>query len=776
MNRFSYLYRIFLKHSLTNSIGILGLSIGIAISVLIFHWASNELSYDQFNTDSDKTYRLTFSAVLNGESVTGCGLTIPVYQECLNRFPEIEDGIILHPDFGENIGIEVGSELIYEDQVAIADTNFFTFFDYQLLAGSPRNGFNTPDKVVVSKKLATKLFQNKNPVGEQIKAFGQVWQVGAVMDNMPVNSHIKVNILFPLWGIDWMQDNERDYNIYFKVGNQTNHEQLCHKIGMLKTGFRFEELIQKYELQSLKDIRFGTHILYDFVRAKMDKSTVYIVVLLAFVILVLACINFTNLFLSTLFVRTKNVKLRKIIGANRRLILFEFLAETFTYVLCAAIIGIFFAVLTVSKFNSIANAEIFINFRSYEFYGFIFIVVAFVCLLSGLYPAFLMTKTQSSGSSEENVTQPKISSVQKVLMIAQFTSSIIILIFLVVIQKQLHYSRDIALGYQTSNIITLQPYGGFETSYDEIRQQLIKHPAILEVTATSRTPIGGGDVVEVKSQMSQDEVVLTETFAIKDNYLDLMEMEVLSGDNLEVFNDSASTVLINQTLQARLNLADPIGQVIKIGNNKLTIKGIIADIKKSSYQTADPQLYYKLSEVKSWNRMLVKTTANEKDAIKHLETIWHQHVHNRPFEYNFLDQVYENQYKSDEQVGAIAKVGFVIALLISILGIFAIVKFSMQCRTKEIGIRKANGATVFNLLVKVSERFMVWIAISVLVAIPTGYIITNEWLDKFAYRTELSWWVFLMASLFVFLIALLTVSWQSWKAASRNPVEALRYE
>jgi len=776
MNSFTFLYRRFLRQTFANSLGIVGLGIGIAISLLIFLWISNELSYDRFNNDYKRTYRLTFTALFNGEEVTGSGLSLPFYKQCLTSFPDIEEGIILHPDFGENIAIKHNGELLFENKVAVVDTNFFQFFDYKIKLGNPVKPFDAPDKVVISEQLAQRLFQDANPINQTIKAFGQNWQIAAVMPNMPDNSHIKANILFPIWGIEWMQDKDRDFNLYFKLAEDANVNQLQSRLADLKTGFRFEEVISAYHLQPLDQIRFSNHILYDFTSSKMDKNNLLIGGLLSLIILLLACVNFINLFIATLLEKTKAVVIRKVNGAGRLSIVFEFMLETFVYVLLAIAIGISMALLLESHFNQLANTSVSVNLYSIKLQTFLLSLAVFVTLISGLYPAMIVANTKVNLAKSTSHNVPGRSSLQQVLLIAQFTCSIVILIILGVIQKQIDYSKNIPLGYNTSNILYFNPYGAFCSSYDVVRNQLLQHPSIIDVTASSYTPIGGGDIVEVNGNSRKSDAILTESYAIKDNYFDFMGINTIRGANLAMFNDTAVSVFINKALQQKLAFTSPVGRLLKANSSSYEIKGVVSNIKKSAFHQTEPQLYYKMNRVNNWNRMLVKTNGSNKEALLFLNSLWQKMVPERPFEYQFLNEAYDEQYQSEQQIEAITKYGVFITLFISVLGLYAMVRFSMLRRTKEIGIRKANGASLANLLVLLNKTFMSWVVIAFVIACPIAWYVMDRWLETFAFKTNLSWWIFALAGILTLSIALLTVSWQSWRAAKRNPIEALRYE
>lgn len=628
-----YYYRIFKQNLFTYTMGILGLSVGIAMSVLIYHWISNELSHDKFNSDYNNTYRLIISGVVNGVYEKGTGLEIPLYKECLNRFLEIEQGTILHPDFADNVGIVSEGERFFESDVAVVDTNFFRFFDYNIVRGSGITAINAPDKVVISERLANRLFNTNDILGKIIHVFGEDFQVGAVMENMPVNSHLNANLLVPVWGVPWMQEPGRGFNLYFKLSEHTDRARLAGQIAQLKTAFYPEDYDVTYIFQPLKDIRFSTDIQFDFVKGKVGKDTIMTVALLMLIILVLACINFTNLFLSSLYVRAWSAGIKKVNGANRKTIVADLVGETFTYVFVATVIGVLLASSLVPYFNAIAGSDVALSFVAPKLYLFLILLIVFVTLITSLHPAIKITKVDPVVALKGKGGVPGTSRVQKILVITQFAASIVILICVGVIQKQLNYSLNIDLGMYTSNIIHFNPYGEFAESYDAVRDELIKHPAIVDVTAKLHTPLWVGDLYTIHP-WGEEKASMVEYCYVKDNYFDFMGMDILQGEGLNMFHDSIDVALINMKLLKQLGSGQVVGKSLQGYRHTMEVKGVVGNVRKSAYRFIEPQVYQKIGRITSASQMLVQTTNNKEAALGYVQQLWEEKVPHQPFEYS----------------------------------------------------------------------------------------------------------------------------------------------
>ncbi|MFA8434965.1 MAG: ABC transporter permease [Marinifilaceae bacterium] len=773
MRHLGYLYRLFLKNRFTNLLGISGLSVGIALSVLMLCWTYNELTYDEFNRDYKKIHRLIFGGVANGQYIKGSGLNLPLFKACLQKFPEIESGTIVNPEYWGDVEVKVNDELFFVSHASFVDSNFFDFFDYSLINGTTHTVLDAPDKIVITEKLAIQLFNNSNPIGESLSFFGQNWQVGGVMDAMPANSHLHSDMLIPYRGLDWF-DKDSDFILYFKISETSDVDLLAEKIGSLRTGGRYEELGIDYELQSLKEVRFSTDITSDFITRKIEKHTVLIVAVLSVLILILACVNFVNLFISTMFVRAKSIYLRKIHGANRVAIALEIIAEIMGYVILSVVIGIIILVIMLPYFNELSSSELVINFLSPSFYLLIIALILVVTLFAGVFPAVLITRIKSINILKGRTVAPRISGFQRSLVILQFTASIFLLISVVFVQKQLNYSMNIDLGYRISNIIYFHPYGKFSSGYEAIKEELMRHPLIVDVTVREREPFCAGEMFEIQTDRTDNSIGAQLCF-VKENYFDFMNISIEEGSDLSAYNESSNMILISRSLKNLLEMKQ-YDQTIKMADECLNVKGVVADIKSSSYHVTEPQVYKTIDEVRGSHTMLIKTTNDIEGALEYTGKIWKKINPQRPFEYHFLDQTYEELYNSEKRIKSIIRFGVLVALFITMLGLFAIVKYTMELRYKEVGIRKINGAKVYELMFLLNCRFVNWIAIAFIIACPIAYYAINNWLENFAYKTSMNWWLFILPGLGVLVLALVTMNWQIFVAARRNPIETLNDE
>ncbi len=782
MNIFRYLRSSFFKHRTTNLLSIGGLSLGIAIALVLGWWVMNEMKFDRFNADAHKIYRVCREGFLNNETVKIGTVFAPLSREAKERLPQIEESVRITTTGKERI--QVGELTNYEASVYLADTNFFQFFDYPIKTGDINSCFNDPDQIVITESFAIKYFGNKNPVGETVKAFDRDWQVSAVMFNVPNNSHLQFDALCVISGVPSLANNSwgnRDmYATYVKIAENADTEDLAKSITALaQENFpEYSQIDIHHVLQPLSDIHFNTEYFRFDYALKSDKRFVMIFLFMAIAILVIACINFTNLFVSTSFLRAKSIGLKKASGASKGSLIREFYMETSLYVLASVIAGIGIAILFLPMFNQLANSNIAFDFSNIYFWSLIVGITVLAILMAGTFPALYLTKFKAAASLKGEFKGRNVSVLQKGLVILQFAASIVLLVTVVSIKKQVHFVQSADLGFNKSNMVYVDATGAFSESYETIKQELERNHAILEVTAKNCIPSDWNQGVGISTQETRENPYIMEVCSIKDNYLDLMGIRVTKGENISNYHDSLNYVMVNEQAASVLGIdKNPIDQIIYNGTDPYIVKGVLKDIKtKSLHSRVDPQVYNKLSVVEGHNVLMIRISDDTQSAIKALETEWKEANPDYPFEYHFLDTTYDELYSNEIRAGKIVTWGMIVALFITMMGLFAMARYSTERRTKEIGLRKVNGAEVFDILILLNKDFLKWVLIALVAAIPISWYTVNGWLNGFAYRTGLSWWIFGIAGLVAVSIALTTVSWQTFMAARRNPVEALRCE
>jgi len=773
--------KTFLKHRTTNFLSVGGLSLGMAIALLLGWWGFNEMKFDSFHPDTDKIYRVCRGGFINNETVKIGDVFAPVSREIKANFPQIEESLRIINVSKDRF--PSGEITAYENGICYSDSSFFQFFNFPIKTGDINSCFNAPDQIVLTEHFASKYFGSKNPIGEIVNLRGRDWQVSAVMNDVPANSHLQFDALCAISGVpgldyrDWGKGS--GYGTYIKVANNTDVEELAKQITALARE-KFPPYVQidiRHFLQPLRDIHFNTeHFRFDYA-LKSDKRFVMIFLFMALAILVIACINFTNLFISTSLLRARSIGLKKATGATKNSLIREFFIETTLYVLISMIASIGIAVLILPQFNQLANSSIAFDFSNLYLWSFLVGITVLTILLAGTFPAFYLTKFEPATSLRGNMNGKNISVLQKGLVILQFLASIVLIVTVVVIKKQVHFFQSADLGFNKSNIVYVDAKGAFSASYETIKQELEKNNAIVEVTAKNCIPSDWNQDRGVSTLEARDDPYLMELCVIKDKYLDMMNISIVEGENISKYHDSMNYVMINERGARAMGFDNSIDQTIYVGDELSVVKAVVRDIKsKSLHQNVDPQVYITMSEVRNRDVLMIKISGDTRSAIGAIEKKWNEVNPEFPFEYHFLDQTYDELYQNEIRAGRIVTWGMSIALFITVIGLLAMAKYSTERRTKEIGLRKVNGAELFDIIILLNKDFLKWVVIAFIVSIPVSWYLVNSWLNSFAYRTSLSWWIFAVAGTIAIIISLATVSWQSYLTAKRNPIDSLRYE
>lgn len=748
------------------------LAIALAVVVVIGTWAINEFSFDRFHKDFDKIYRLCQAGKMGSEKINIGVMFAPVGVLAKNGCPEIESMCRVVPSFSSAVKTEnreySGTELIR------ADINFFTFFTFPLKTGDAFHCLDAPDKVVIDETAALLYFPGENPVGKNLMFDGKNLTVSGVMYDMPGNSHLKARLVTHLGArAEEKMGVSNSYLTYFKIPDPQMLAEVERKvtdifyeaIPMLKSlGFT-------YYLETLKDTHFSDDLRYEPI-VKGNKSLVMALLLTTFVILLIACINFINLFISSSFLRLRSVGVKKTHGASRWLLVKEFYAETFYYVLFALVLGIVIALLGLPMFNQVVEGNVKIGISNPILCLFVVALVGLVILLTGTFPALYMTKFNAASTLKGTVKGGNVSFFQKGLIVAQFTASIVILIFVFFINKQVDFMISKDLGFDKGNVLYVYDDGGIIGNYESFRTELMRNPAITDITTAKAPPMyfRMGHMVE---RGGEQDIVL-EFCYVRPNYFDLLGMDMVVG---EAFREGGNedVCVLNETAVKMLGLANPVGENIGIYGRNMIVKGIVKDAQtKSLHQKVDPQVYMKFSEFSGF--ILFKVQGDFKQVIGEIEKKWNEANPGMPFKYSFLDEEYEQLYGAEMKISQILTVALGIVFSISIAGLFAMAYYATQRRLKEVGVRKVNGATMGELLLILNRDFFLWVGIAFSIACPVAYWLVVRWLETFVDRTSMSWWVFLLAGVILFIVTLATVSYQTWRAASVNPVKVLKSE
>ena len=773
--------RNFNKQKVVGTLNICSLSLSIMVSIIVGLWAINELTYDDFYPDGDRMYRVVQSFELNGKPVRAATSFKPLGEIAEKELPSIEKmcRIVSRP-----MGVTFHNMVHFGVPSIVTDANFFSFFSFPLKEGDIETAFSGTNNAIITESAARKYFPDEEPIGQRIVSHGYDFFISGVMYDIPRNAHIQAEVIFPLFGNykreEW--DSGFYYDTYFILSPGADLDLIGERltqINKIGAGGFLKDAYNELGLESVKDIHFSkTDPGFDNA-VKGDKSFLQI----------LGCINFTNLFISTAFIRAKSIGIKKSQGAGRKVLILEFYKETAVYVFISVAGGLLLAMLTLPVFNNYTGSTTVINFASPQLYVFLFCLLMITILIAGSFPAFRMTKFGIIETIGGKFRGKKMSAFQKALVIIQFTSSISLLIIVFFFGRQIDALLSQDLGFDNKNVFYVNGWGAFGADYKTLRNELRKNPAIADVAMKQYDlPLRMGNGVGVRN-LNGGEGLLIDLSEVSPNYFDFFDMEFVAGENplwLETAADSRYCV-INETAARALGLGDnpidasftyiSIGQkLIENDGKAYTVKGVIRDsYVKSLHETPGSQMYLNLSR-EGHNPIFVRTIGNPQDAIQIMEKMWKETNPNVPFEYHFLDEVYDAQYKAEMNARNVLSYALLITFIISAAGLFAIAFYSTQRRVKEIGIRKINGAKVTDLLLLLNKDVVVWVAISFLIACPIAYIFLYNWLEGFVVKTPLSLWVFLLAGALSALVALVTVSYQTWRTATTNPIESLKTE
>lgn len=779
MNEF---IRNFRKQKTVGLLNIASLSLGIMVSIIVGLWAINELSFDRFHKDKEQIYHLVQHVDFNGMQVKGASVFKPFGEEIKASLPQVEE--VCRITFNKE-DMRVNEKLYPGTDYLSADEDFFTFFSFELLEGDPKTVLSTPDKVVLSEQAAKDYFPGQNPIGQSMHLAGADLIVSGVMKDMPKNSSIQANIITPFFGWELTNGwgNSDSYVTFLKVpdkGALNQIEETCTQL-MVKALPMFEGLSPRYELAPLTGFHFDTGFLYDPM-VKGNKSLVMVFALVAIVILIISCINFTNLFISTSFLRARTVGIKKAQGAYRETLVAGFYGETACYILIAILSGLFLAHLALPVFNSFTQSELTIDPTSKTLYLFLAGLFLFTVLLAGTFPAIYITRFNPIETLFGKFKGKNISFFQKTLLIAQFTAAIALLIVVSFMQKQVNHMISQDLGFDKENVIYVKGKGTFGKDFNTFRNEMLQHPTILDVTRKEALPMEWAQGWGVRRQdQPESEFVIMEINFIQENYLDFMKMTLIEGENPfhEEINQSRQQVIISQRAAEILSLDNPIGAIINLGGDirDAEVRGVIKDVMvRSFHDEMHPQVYLKHSD-DYWRRILFfKITGDPQQAIAILKKEWEQLNPNDPFEYHFLDETYARMYTAEMNAGRVLSFAMLITFIISIAGLFAMAFYASQRRIKEIALRKINGASLKDLLLLLNKNFIIWTLISFVLACPIAYFVLDKWLSAFVVKTPLNAWVFLGIGVIAVLVTILTTSFQTWKIATMNPVDALKSE
>jgi ABC-type antimicrobial peptide transport system permease subunit len=656
-------------------------------------------------------------------------------------------------------------------------------FDIEFVRGDINTALNDPHNIVITEETAKKYFGNEDVIGKTLASRGYVVTVTGVVKSMPHNSHIRFNFLVP---IEWLTDlgghingwSER-FNTYIELKKGTDSKIVDKKIlDFIKK--HNKESNSEIFLQNIKKIHLfssGKYLADDY--GTGDITYVRILSLIAVFILIIACINFLNLSTAQSARRAREIGVRKVAGANKGKIVVQFLGESLMIVLVAHVIAMIFVELLLPGFNTLIGKQLTVNYQSAGLYIGLFSVVLFSVLMAGSYPAFYLSSLKPLDIIKGVINKnPGNAGFRRVLVIFQFSLSILLIICTLVIETQLKYMQNKKLGFNKDNIgYFMFPTRPGDPKLESLKKELSNNPDILSVTKAWNPFYNEGTrngFTWAGKKVSDD--VYFHVLGADVDYAKTYKLEIKEGRFFSSeFSTDNTAIVINEEAVEILDFKNPIGETITSpGGSKLKIIGVVKDFHIQS-------LHYKIGplimQIGASNNFYIKMKRDKiTSTVESIKKTFKSFNPGLPIEFHFLDDDYNNLYRTEQRMGKIFGYFSFLAIIISCLGLIGLSSFMTERRTKEIGIRKINGAKSIEIFSLLSREYIIWVIISIVIACPIAWYAMNKWLQNFAYRIGLGWWVFALAGSIALFIALLTVSFQSYRAAGKNPVDALRYE
>jgi putative ABC transport system permease protein len=757
-------------------INIAGLAIGMACCILILLWVQHEVSYNRFHENADDIYRIYTDFHYDQGIIPFSNIPQPVGPEIQSKVPEVQLAVRILDDA---LTVKHGTDIFYEKAVLYVDPSFFDVFTFPLVQGDSKTAFSEPYSVIISESMASKYFGDQDPLGE-VLTMDREYQlkVTGVIKDVPDNSSIRFDFLIPysfLDAIGYDTGNRHAWNCqtYVLLNKNVSAEQVVKKISGLPKEYT-ERDEAYFRLQPLKHIR-----LYTLGGELGSIKYVYIFSFIALCILVIACINFMNLATARSAKRAREVGLRKVIGARRAQIVRQFYGESLFMIVLALGLAVVLVGLLLPLFNRLSGKNLALDFSGNLMVYLVLICIAlFTGILSGSYPAmflssFLPVKVLK-GSFRSSSANPTF---RKVLVVFQFSLSIILIICTAIIYSQLQYIQNRDLGFDRENLVYIGMNDRIAQNYQAIKNEMLQNPYILNVTRTFQIPSYNKYSADADWEGKDPSQQIMLNISIVDpDYLDTLKLELVEGRNFswDLPTDNSNCIL-NEEAVKQMGLDSPVGKWLQ-HFEKGEIIGVVRNyhFMPLSYEIQPLMLLY---NPQNFRYAMVRISGMKiPQTLGFLGKLWNKFAPEYPFEYHFLNEDFEEIYKSEGRMGEVFRYFTFLAIFISCLGLFGLASFMAEQRTKEIGIRKVLGASVSGITILLSKEFTKWVVVANAIAWPAAYFAMNKWLQGYAYRVELTLLTFALAGVLALVISVLTVSYQAIRAALANPVDSLRYE
>ncbi len=804
------------KHGGFTAINIFGLAVGLACCLLITLYVVDELSYDRFNAKANRIYRVNTNVKFGGNEMNMAVSPDPVGPTLKKDYPQVEQFVRLHQR-GTGLVKRAGStNNLREENVLFADSTLFDVFTFPLVAGDPKVALRDPNTVVISESAAKRHFGGQDPMGQTLTFDNKSsYKVTGVMRDIPANSHIRADFFLPMLNDDyeWGQWLSNNHHTYIVLREGTDYKQFEKNLDAVVTKYAGPQVLQmvgstmaqfrkagnRYGLwlMPLTDIHLQSKQLHELTPSG-DSQYVYIFSAVALFILLIACINFMNLATARSAKRAKEVGVRKVLGSERQQLIGQFMSESVLMTVLAMVVALVIVAIALPLFNQIAAKELSVSrlFSPY-FLPVLIMLPIVVGLLAGSYPAFFLssfkpisvlkgsTPLRSTASRGFSFSFKRIS-LRSGLVVFQFMMSVVLLVGTIIVYRQITYIQNKNLGFSREHVLTINDVYTLGKQVETFKQEVLRLPGVVSgsISGYLPTPSYRNDTsLFPEGEIDQNKAVSSQVWGVDHDYVKTLGMQIVAGRNFSrEFGADSSGILLNETAAKLFGGTNIIGKRISRFNDNqgktfktYTVLGVVKNFHFESLRRNIGALTMILDN-NSGGASFRLSSAGLPALMTQIESKWKQMAPGQPFSYQFLEDSFDNMYRAEQRVGTIALTFAVLAILIACLGLFGLAAFMAEQRTKEIGVRKVLGASVFSIIGLLSSDFLKLVLIAIVIASPIAWYTMHRWLQDFAYKINIEWWVFALAGAVAVSIALLTVSFQSIKAALMNPVKSLKTE
>ncbi len=801
-NYFIVALRNIRKHSFYSTVNIFGLATGVAACLFIILYIADEFSYDRFHKNAENIYRVGLHGRIAGQDINTTTTCPPLAATMVADIPGVEAAIRI--DRRNNIVFKNGDLSFTEKKILFADSNFFQFFSFKLLEGDPNTALKEPNSIVLTPDLAAKYF--KGPAFGKLLTIGnenKSFKVTGIAEAPPHNSHFSFAAIISTssekgWysSVQWLNNG---LYTYFRKSPQTHIDDVAKRLNEITDNHISPEIIKFMGVSIDKFHQAGNEYAYvpfpmldtrlhstwrDDIEPAGNITYIYVFGAVGVFILLIACINFMNLSTARSAGRAKEVGLRKILGSVHSQMIWQFLAESVVYACIAVVLAMLIAGLLLPQFNILSGKQLSFNsLVSIPVLAGAIGLVAVIGLLAGSYPAFYLTSFSAVEVLKGKVRAGiKSKGIRSGLVVFQFALSIILIICTSTVYQQIKFLQERNMGLDKHNVLIISNTSRMATNQMAFKNTLLTKKGIEKASFTNNVFPGVNNTTVFRNSVNRKDHVMGTYFADYD-HADIMKFELVQGRYFSRdFPSDSSSVVLNEAAVRELGWEKPIQEKLIVfdgdnGNSKevfMRVIGVVKDFNFESYKMKVRPMVLRLTD-KS-NNLLVRYSGNPENAVKETTELWKEYASGDPFEYAFLDQNFDQLFREEQRLGSLFTVFSVLAIVIASLGLFALAAFTTEQRTKEIGIRKAMGASVSGITTLLSKEFTALVIVSIALAIVPAYFLLDYWLKQFAYRVEITVMVFAVSSIGALLIAWLTVAFQAFKAALAKPVDSLRSE